>query len=1431
MAREYWLQRNGKTTGPFLDHQIVQMAAAGMIVEADRISADQTNWQTAGQVRGLFGGTQVADRGSNDNTAKAQELATADENGPSAAPASGPEAVKEGYGLGTKVAFGAIAVASLGLLVFALWAFALRDTSERDLRHELKPTGDAVVEVSKKPLPTGGPKPTGEAVAPAKDDARRATAPPAGIAPKKLVLDLDSQGMKLSLSLVPAGKFVMGSPKTEVDRSSNEGPQRQVTISKPFYMGITEVTQAQWMAVMGTEPWSRLSYKSGAHYPANDLSWDGSTSFCKALSKKTGKTVRLPTEAEWEYACRAGSTTRFCFGDDGSELGDYAWYKSNSRDKGEKYPHVVARKKPNAWGLHDMHGNLKEWCSDHFALTYANEKHVDPKGSTYGRAAGAPFGAQRVMRGGSWDGPSTDCRSARRFGFYPEYGTEAGFRVVVEVGGAKPPAPQAATTASAGTPPKELLSFWGFEIGSSYSACVGKMRELKQEGILSELSVVALRSGAKLVTGEGNVDRKGRLTYKPYSIELRFRNDALEAIELSYSFKSNYPRDLFDRQVVDMERFLRTKAVVWITEDDVGNRTRHATVDRGRIRAWIESVLDGDFKSFAPDIRIYSRQIKPSDLTKQQKLHLAYARENDQSRPPQERTQEREVPAKDDARRAAAPPAGATPKELVLDLDSKGAKLSLSLIPAGKFVMGSPETEKGRTSKEGPQREVTISRAFYMGVMEVTQGQYSAVMGKNLGKFSAGMRSVDQVSWNDAVEFCKTLSADTGRTVRLPTEAEWEYACRAGSKTRFSFGDADSKLGDHAWYKSTAFDKGEEYAHAVARKKPNAWGLYDMHGNAWEWCSDWYGESYADLKTTDPRGAGGGKYRVLRGGGWYADPEACRSAHRGRFMPDRRFIGYGFRVVVEVGEARPPATQVTTAPPAGIAPKKLVLDLDSKGVKLSLSLVPAGKFVMGSPRTEVDRSSNEGPQRKVAISRAFYMGVTEVTQSQWKAVMGTEPWRGQKCAQSGAGHAASYISRDDSTSFCKALSKKTGKTVRLPTEAEWEYACRAGSTTRFSFGDDDSKLGDYAWYGKNSGYVSEKYAHAVAQKKPNAWGLYDMHGNVYEHCADWSVDSYANAKSVDPKGPSSGKLIVLRGGCWGLDPQSCRSAFRGWGMPGSRYGSTGFRVVVEVGEEKRPAPQAVTSPPAETPPKKLVLNLDSKGAKVKMALIPAGKFMMGSPKTEKGHLSREGPQREVTISKAFYMGVTEVTQSQWKSVMGTEPWSGQRYAKPGADHAVSYVNWNDATSFCKALSRKTGKPVRLPTEAEWEYACRAGSRTRFSYGDDERYSKLGDYAWYKSNAWDKGEEYVHPVGRKKANTWGLYDMHGNVWEWCSDWYSDSYANAKPIDPKGPDTGTYRVLRGGSWGIIPSNCRSASRFRITPDYRFNDIGFRVVVSLD
>jgi formylglycine-generating enzyme required for sulfatase activity len=179
--------------------------------------------------------------------------------------------------------------------------------------------------------------------------------------------------------------------------------------------------------------------------------------------------------------------------------------------------------------------------------------------------------------------------------------------------------------------------------------------------------------------------------------------------------------------------------------------------------------------------------------------------------------------------------------------------------------------------------------------------------------------------------------------------------------------------------------------------------------------------------------------------------------------------------------------------------------------------------------------------------------------------------------------------------------------------------------------------------------------------------------------------------------------------------------------------------------------------------------------------------------------------------------------------MGTEPWKGKPQNKEGANYSAVYVSWDDAVTYCKTLSEKEGKTYRLPTEAEWEYACRAGTETRWSFGDDEK--TLNDYAWHDANAGGIGELYAHQVGLKKANAFGLYDMHGNVFEWCKDHFGEDYYRQSPAkDPQGPTACSSRVLRGGSWYRGTRGTRSAYRLGVVAG-RDGNVGFRLVRELD
>lgn len=269
------------------------------------------------------------------------------------------------------------------------------------------------------------------------------------------------------------------------------------------------------------------------------------------------------------------------------------------------------------------------------------------------------------------------------------------------------------------------------------------------------------------------------------------------------------------------------------------------------------------------------------------------------------------------------------------------------------------------------------------------------------------------------------------------------------------------------------------------------------------------------------------------------------------------------------------------------------------------------------------------------------------------------------------------------------------------------------------------------------------------------------------------------------------------------------------------------------------------------------------GSAMQMKWIDPGVFTMGSTEDQGSLLqlksashrveywtfdglkpdSNERPAHQVTISQGFYLGQYEITQGQWESVMGAKPWAGQPYVQENPDCPAVYISWLDVQEFIHRLNEAVGEEVyRLPTEAEWEYACRAGTNTLWSFGDDE--NQLDSYAWYTRNANLTGSKYARPVGTRLPNAWGLFDMQGNVWEWCQDWWRRVYTEVVQVDPTGPSSdgsriflegidindsgvGVDRIFRGGAYIHDRSVVRPTVRAGAKPDYRTSIIGARLV----
>jgi formylglycine-generating enzyme required for sulfatase activity len=492
--------------------------------------------------------------------------------------------------------------------------------------------------------------------------------------------------------------------------------------------------------------------------------------------------------------------------------------------------------------------------------------------------------------------------------------------------------------------------------------------------------------------------------------------------------------------------------------------------------------------------------------------------------------------------------------------------------------------------------------------------------------------------------------------------------------------------------------------------------------------------------------------------------------------------------------------------------------------------IEPGTFTMGSPPSEEGREADE-TQHRVTITRAYCMKATEVTQGEWQAVMGSNPSTFKNC---GANCPVEQVTWDDAVGYANALSRREGlpecysgstftglgcEGYRLPTEAEWEYAARAGRK-----GSRYGNLDDVAWYGKNAGGTT----HPVRLKQPNAWGVHDMLGNVFEWTGDW-FGEYSGAAS-DPARAAVGSNRVVRGGSLGYEARFARAAFR-LSQPGDmRYRDLGFRLV------RAPIGAIASTDSAPAAPAAGASSGATGGCPAGYVRIAPGTFTMVSPPSEAGRGDDE-PQHEVTITRAFCMKATEVTQREWQAEMGANP---SDFPGCGPDCPVEQVSWDDAVLYANALTGREGLAAcytsstftgldctgyRLPTEAEWEYAARAGT-TGASYQILENpewilenVAILDSIAWYSGNS----GETPHVVRQKQPNAWGLYDMLGNMWEWTADRYGP-YPG--PVtDPLGSATGSYRVRRGGSWNMGAGMV--VVRYRARPDSRDDITGFRLV----
>jgi formylglycine-generating enzyme required for sulfatase activity len=533
-----------------------------------------------------------------------------------------------------------------------------------------------------------------------------------------------------------------------------------------------------------------------------------------------------------------------------------------------------------------------------------------------------------------------------------------------------------------------------------------------------------------------------------------------------------------------------------------------------------------------------------------------------------------------------------------------------------------------------------------------------------------------------------------------------------------------------------------------------------------------------------------------------------------------------------------PATRpasVPTPPPSAELVKTF-----TNALGMEFVLVPKGKAWLGG-------SADKPGDKEVDIKRDFYLGQYEVTQEEWQKVMGVNPSRFKTVAgvakEDQKRFPVEMVSWEDAQTFIQrvnAQAKEAGWVYRLPTEVEWEYACRGGPMKNPGEG-----AFDYYLHQPTNRLLPEqanikgsglKRPCKVGSYPPNRLGLHDMHGNVYEWC-----DNTENAPGRTNQG-------VFHGGGWSRSFDQARAASRWVKSQSNREPDLGLRLArVSVGSGDRSNPTSVPSTERE----KLFTN--SLG--MKMVLIPKGKFLMGGSGGTPG-------TKEVEIKHDFYLGQYEVTQWEWMQVMGNNPSyfktppppkpltkeerekltlgelqqlkekedrDKENYPK---SHPVENVSWEDCQEFIQRLNDKekasrvasargaSGWVYCLPSEAEWEYACRgSGDRPVQEYGFSYYFDQPTNMLLPEmANFHDSGKGRTCKVGSYKPNRLGLYDMHGNVWEWCSD--------EVPGDPKDPKAASQRVHRGGSYGFAPTLCHAANRIVHAPSFRNTNVGLRL-----
>ncbi|MFM7806453.1 MAG: SUMF1/EgtB/PvdO family nonheme iron enzyme, partial [Planctomycetota bacterium] len=686
------------------------------------------------------------------------------------------------------------------------------------------------------------------------------------------------------------------------------------------------------------------------------------------------------------------------------------------------------------------------------------------------------------------------------------------------------------------------------------------------------------------------------------------------------------------------------------------------------------------------------------------------------------------------------------------------------------------------------------------------QAQWVARMGTNPSQFSTAAdspsRPVERITWNDTQSFL----AGTG--LRLPTEAEWELACRAGT-TASRYGLA----ADIAW--TTANAGGQ--TKPVATRAANALGLHDTLGNVYEWVADRYGP-YTSAAQTDPSGPVTGTNRALRGGSYIFAASFSRASERDNLGTTVGYNDVGVRV------ARTPGPVITGVSPSmvgaqggtvitisganfagatsvkvGGVPATAVVVVSDTSVQCS---VPAG--ALGLASVEVIGPLGSGLRANgvtyIGAPTIEFIGPNQGPSSGGTVVdiWGTNFGDLQSIGVTIGGIAATNIV---STSVNRLQVTTPAGTAGAKTVALTTVGGTASVANGFSYVNSPSVTGASPSFStfNGGGTVTISGSNFIAPVTVRIGGTVAQ--NVVVN----------SSTSVSATVPSSGTLgyktieVTALGGTGSLANGFLYGSALTWGTvlegpPSAALvtNTTMRNAIIATGRPWRVRDNAT---------------------QIEMLLVPSGTFTMGAVAADANDQPDENPSHVVTLSSSFYLGRYEVTQSQWLARMGSNPSTFQGASYPDfLNRPVESVSWSAVQSFL------TGSGLRLPTEAEWEFACRAGTTAVTNITGGQVLDEVG---WYSVNSAVGGVRQPRVVGTKKPNALGLFDTLGNVYEHCSDWYSSTYYASSPSsNPGGPATGTARVVRGGSWNIDATFMRCSDRESLLPSSTSSQVGFRV-----